>query len=108
MDKILDMLTEIEAEVYWSIGDGDGSEKIMALIHRAMDIAVKGKTHKWPEEKPPISGSWYLVFIDREYTSLIDILFWGGNDWMRFSPNRNNFVFETGVTHWWNLPEVTE
>ena len=64
--------------------------------------------HKWPEEKPPISGSRYLVLIDREYTSFIDILFWGGSDWVRFKHNDDRTYIEADddVTHWWELPEV--
>ena len=103
MDKILDMLTEIEAEVEWSIHDGDGSEKIMALIHRAMDIAVNGKAHKWPEEKPVVPDEVefkvYLARykIDDEFIFMDSVAYYKDTGWGT-----------SGVTHWWNLPEVTE
>ena len=106
MDKILDMLTEIEAEVEWSIHDGDGSEKIMALIHRAMDIAVNGKAHKWPEEKPENGDAnkkyflriWYAD--GGKFVSEIVMDTWNGFTWEEY--------LEGYITHWWNLPEVTE
>ena len=110
MNKLLDLLAEIEASVEWAVDDRKDRENIMDWIHQAMDIAVKGKAHKWPEEKPAISGSRYLVLIDRGYTSFIDILFWGGSDWVRFKHNDDRTYVEADddVTHWWNLPEVTE
>ena len=102
MDKILDILTEIEAEVEWSIHDGDGSEKIMALIHRAMDIAVKGKAHKWPEEKP-VERKEYLVY-EKQYGNHSVAFYAEGAFWEFFGGDS----YELDVIHWWELPEVKE
>ena len=108
MDKILDILTEIEAEVEWSIHDGDGSEKIMALIHRAMDIAVNGKAHKWPEEKPKKTKDYLVNVPGRKHGERVVMYYsveygvWGVRDW-------NTLITSSREpNYWWELPEVTE
>ena len=62
MNKLLDLLAEIEASVEWAVDDRKDREKIMDWIHQALDIAVQGKANKWPEEKPEKDGQ-YLIRI---------------------------------------------
>ena len=99
MDKLLDILTEIEAEVEWSIYDGNDSEKIIGLIHQAMDIAVKGKAHKWPEEKPKKGGQYLVRIISPSGSVYYSLRGYEDREWHSFGKY---------LTHWWNLPEVRE
>ena len=101
MNKLLDLLAEIEAEAEWSIYDGNDNEKIMGLIHQAMDIAVQGKSHKWPEEKPE-DDELYLVRLKFEDGDTM-------NDTLCYNTKAGRWDgMSSLVTHWWNLPEVTE
>ena len=105
-EAILHHLTNLERAVTELVSEN--TEMYVDLaggVDYTVDTLIR---HKWPEEKPPISGSRYLVLIDREYTSFIDILFWGGSDWVRFKHNDDRTYIEADddVTHWWNLPEV--
>ena len=62
---------------------------------------------KWPEEKPDRNGR-YLAFIEREYNNFMTILEWHNGEWFRYTYEKEMFVREDEVTHWWNLPEVKE
>lgn len=61
--------------------------------------------HKWPEEKPEETGR-YLALIEREYNNFMTILEWHGGEWFRYTYEKEIFVRENDVTHWWHLPEV--
>ena len=63
--------------------------------------------HKWPEEKPDRNGR-YLAFIEREYNNFMTILEWHNGEWFRYTYEKEMFVREDAITHWWNLPEVKE
>lgn len=65
------------------------------------------KAHKWPEEKPDRSGR-YLALIEREYNNFTTMLEWHNGQWFRYTHEKEVFVREDNVTHWWDLPEVTE
>lgn len=105
MDKLLDILTEIEAEVEWSIYDGNDSEKIIGMIHQAMDIALKGKAHKWPEEKPECH-TWVLIKRNGFFGEVQHHVAWYAKDGKFYVTGFDEPA--DAVTHWWNLPEVTE
>ena len=107
MNKLLDLLAEIEASVEWAVDDRKERENIMGLIHQTMDIAVRGKAHKWPEENPeekpeekPEKKRQYLIRIIAPSGSVYYRLQgYEDGEWRNFG----NYL-----THWWNLPEVTE
>ena len=95
MNKLLDLLAEIEASVEWAVDDRKDRENIMDWIHQAMDIAVQGKAHKWPEEKPEKDGQY-----------LIRIISPIGSVYYRIRGSEEWHDFGNYITHWWNLPEV--
>ena len=112
MNKLLDLLAEIEASVEWAVDDRKDRENIMDWIHQAMDIAVQGKAHKWPEEKPKESNSYLIMnhggafhtfhyFLEIEELEETEKLEEG---WYAYPGYNLNEV----VKYWWNLPEVTE
>ena len=122
MDKLLDILTRLEQLV--DIEDGAWREWMLSLIHQAMDIAVQGKAHKWPEEKPE-HGKEYLVYSkDREYGCTAHIVAeWKdyltddechgpyGDIWKKDEPGWYYYgddLYLTavdGVEYYWNLPK---
>lgn len=105
MNKLLDLLADIEGYVEMAVDDRKDRENIMDWIHQAMDIAVKNKAHKWPEEKPKLTD-WYLV----ECVSSgkwKEVVYW--KDGCFFIDQRClRKAFNEAITHWWELPEVTE
>ena len=127
MNKLLDLLAEIEASVEWAVDDRKDREKIMDWIHQALDIAVQGKAHKWPEEKPK-HGKEYLVYSkDEEYGCAAYIIaewkdyltadqcrgpygdIWEKDNfgWYYYSDDLY-LISVDGVECYWNLPEMTE
>ena len=58
------------------------------------DIMIR---HKWPEEKPTMDGE-YLARLDTGDEVVYKVLYIAD----QYTPWTNY------VTHWWNLPEVTE
>ena len=99
MDKLLDILTRLEHLVNFE--DGAWREWMLSEIHQAMDIAVDGKAHKWPEEKPESDGLYVVRMLSHGTISAYDTLVynttygkWYGTDFQ--------------ITHWWHLPEVKE
>ena len=99
MNKLLDLLAEIEASVEWAVDDRKERENIMGLIHQAMDIAVQGKAHKWPEEKPEENRQYLIRIIAPSGSVYYRLQGYEDGEWRNFG----NYL-----THWWNLPEVTE
>ena len=71
----------------------------MDWIHQAMDIAVQGKAHKWPEEKPEKGGQYLIRIISPSGSAYYRLRGYEDGEWHSFG----NYL-----THWWNLPEVTE
>lgn len=69
--------------------------------HKFYELTIdKMIRHKWPEEKPEKPAK-YLVRV--EYDDNVAIVTtdeWNGIDWYAH--------IEGYITHWWNLPEVTE
>ncbi len=56
--------------------------------------------HKWPEEKPEKPAK-YLVRVEYDDNgAIVTTDEWNGIDWYAH--------IEGYITHWWNLPEVTE
>ena len=98
MNKLLDLLAEIEASVEWAVDDRKDRENIIYWIHQAMDIAVKGKAHKWPEEKPEHGGQYLIRIISPSGSVYYRLRGYEDGEWHNFG----NYL-----THWWNLPEVT-
>ena len=97
MNKLLDLLAEIEASVEWAVDDRKDRENIMDWIHQAMDIAVQGKAHKWPEEKPEKDGQYLIRIISPSGSVYYRLRGYEDGEWHNFG----NYL-----THWWNLPEV--
>ncbi len=103
MNKLLDLLADIEGYVEMAVDDRKDRENIMDWVHQAMDIAVKNKAHKWPEEKPVVPDEVefkvYLARykIDDEFIFMDSVAYYKDTGWGT-----------SGVTHWWELPEVRE
>lgn len=103
MNKLLDLLADIEGYVEMAVDDHKDRENIMDWVHQAMDIAVKNKAHKWPEEKPPDpKDKKYKRYLLRHKNGNYVILDWKGGWW-----DASGWLIH-GFTHWWELPEVTE
>lgn len=101
MDKLLDILARLEFHV--DIEDGAWRDWMISLIHQAMDIAVKGKAHKWSEEKPERET-------EDEYKQYLLRLYDGNAEWYQTSSyfDEGFGYLEKYITHWWELPEVVE
>ena len=99
MNKLLDLLAEIEASVEWAVDDRKDRENIMDWIHQAMDIAVQGKAHKWPEEKPKKDGQYLIRIISPSGSVYYSLRGYEDGEWHNFGKY---------LTHWWHLPEVQE
>ena len=98
MNKLLDLLAEIEASVEWAVDDRKDRENIMEWIHQAMDIAVQGKAHKWPEEKPEKEKS-YLTRIEIDGAVSFVEIYW--SEQLSWHSQHGKYI-----TRWWELPEV--
>ena len=126
MNKLLDLLAEIEASVEWAVDDRKDRENIMDWIHQAMDIAVKGKAHKWTDEKPEKDRTEYLVATETHGHISCCVAEWnesltidqcrgpygfmhdvGSNGFYEYDDNGYMMLVDD-VKYWWNLPEVTE
>jgi hypothetical protein len=59
--------------------------------------------HKWPEEKPRHGGDYLVRIYGDEW--VIGNYFMDG--WLRYDPINDEWE-NVRVTHWWELPEVTE
>ena len=68
------------------------------VLHRALaDTLIR---HKWPEEKPEKPAK-YLVRVEYDDNgAIVTTDEWSGIDWYEH--------IEGYITHWWELPKVTE
>jgi hypothetical protein len=103
MDKMLDILTRLDRLV--DIEDGFWRERMLSLIHQAMDIAVRGKAHKWPEEKPECY-TWVLIKRNGFFGESQHHVAWYAKDGKFYVTGFDESA--DAVTHWWHLPEVKE
>ena len=97
MNKLLDLLADIEGYVEMAVDDRKDRENIMDWIHQAMDIAVKNKAHKWPEEKPEHGGQYLIRIISPSGSVYYRLRGYEDGEWHNFGKY---------LTHWWELPEV--
>ena len=72
------------------------------------DFTVDNLTrHKWPEEKPEEPNQ-YLVRLDNGYYPYYEKARWKLGGWKSTDSNFVGRDISEFVTHWWELPEVTE
>ena len=67
----------------------------------------KYRPHKWPEEKPE-GPEKYLVRLDNGWYSYYELARWNLGGWKSIDSNFVGRDISEFVTHWWELPEVTE
>ena len=61
--------------------------------------------HKWPEEKPKVEKDYLVRCVNNN--SWNEVVYWKGGCF--FTDKRClRKAFNEAITHWWNLPEVTE
>ena len=76
-----------------------GLAEFMRRVNEPPEMTDALIRHKWPEEKPEKGGQYLIRIISPSGSVYYSLRGYEDGEWHNFG----NYL-----THWWNLPEVTE
>ena len=97
IDEFIELFEGYEEQNLGSITKGIVKDALMSWVRQnGVDTLIR---HKWPDEKPDEDGQYLIRIISPSGSVYYRLRGYEDGEWHNFG----NYL-----THWWNLPEVTE